>query len=128
MNPNVRPLGARPWCLGLGVAIVLACASAGTVTAQMTRGENSIRSGRPRRTDALDYITIDVRGKPLREVLQGIGRQVDVNIVSDPQVSETVTVELDSVEWRMALVTPPSTTNPSQASPRSWSASWGRFA
>ena len=34
-------------------------------------------AGRPRRTDTLDYITIDVRDKELGEVLAGIGRQVD---------------------------------------------------
>ncbi|MFQ5653570.1 MAG: secretin N-terminal domain-containing protein [Planctomycetota bacterium] len=59
--------------------------------------------GRPRRSDTLDYITIDVREKDLREVLQGIGRQVDINIVADLEIDEKVTVNLDSVDWRKAL-------------------------
>ncbi|MFN0056896.1 MAG: type II secretion system protein GspD [Planctomycetota bacterium] len=62
-----------------------------------------VRAGRPRRADTLDYITIDVNGKDLRDVLQGISRQVDVNILADPQVDEKVTVQLDSVHWRKAL-------------------------
>ena len=56
------------------------------------------RGVRPRRADALDYVTIDVREKDLREVLQGIGRQVDVNIVADPEVDEKVTITIERVE------------------------------
>ncbi len=67
-------------------------------------GEDSlIQTGRPRRADTFDLIRLNDRDKPLREVLQGIGRQVDVNIVVDPGVEETVTIQLDSVEWRKAL-------------------------
>ncbi|MCI0651065.1 MAG: hypothetical protein L0Z55_04200 [Planctomycetes bacterium] len=72
------------------------------VGAQENAGD-VVLQGRPRRTDTLDYITIDVREKPLRDVLQGIGRQVDMNIVADPEIDETVTVNLDSIEWRKAL-------------------------
>ncbi len=60
-------------------------------------------AARPRRTDTLDYITIDVRDKDLKEVLSDIGRQVDVNIVVDPNVQETVSISLDAVEWREAM-------------------------
>lgn len=63
----------------------------------------AVSEGRPRRSDTNEYITIDVREKSLQEVLQGIGRQVDINIVADPGVDETVTVALDSIEWRKAL-------------------------
>lgn len=59
--------------------------------------------GEPRRADTLDFIRLDVKDKPLREVLQGIGRQVDINIVADPEVDETVTVSLGSIEWEKAL-------------------------
>lgn len=62
-----------------------------------------VSEGRPRRSDTLEYITIDVREKDLGEVLQGIGRQVDINIVADPEVNEKVTISLDSIEWRQAL-------------------------
>ncbi len=58
---------------------------------------------RPRRADVLEYITIDVREKPLRDVLQGIGHQVGVNIVADPEIEELVTIALDQVEWEKAL-------------------------
>lgn len=65
--------------------------------------DGGVEEGRARRADTFDLIRLNVRSKPLREVLQGIGRQVDVNIVADPGVDETVTIELDSVEWRKAL-------------------------
>ncbi len=66
-------------------------------------GEDAASAGRPRRTDTLDYITIDVRDKDLKEVLSDIGRQVDVNIVVDPNVEETVSISLDAVGWRKAI-------------------------
>ncbi|MEE8141542.1 MAG: hypothetical protein V3T77_00435, partial [Planctomycetota bacterium] len=90
-----------PW-LAVLLVTLMACIVASDVLAQS--GElRAPRTGRPRRTDALDYVTIDVREKDLREVLQGIGRQVDVNIVADPEVDEKVTLSLDGVEWRHAL-------------------------
>ena len=50
-----------------------------------------------------DYIILDVKDKDLREVLSVISRKVGVNIVTDPQVDEKITVTLDRVEWRLAL-------------------------
>ncbi len=50
-----------------------------------------------------EFITLDVRDKDLREILSFISRRVGVNIIADPEVSETVTVQLDSIDWREAL-------------------------
>ena len=50
-----------------------------------------------------EYIILDVKDKDLREVLSAISRKVGVNIVADKQVDEKVTVQLDRVEWRLAL-------------------------
>lgn len=51
----------------------------------------------------VDLVTIDVRDKDLREVLSQIGDQVKVNIVVDPQVEESVTLTLETIDWREAL-------------------------
>lgn len=51
----------------------------------------------------VDLVTIDVRDKDLAEVLSQIGEQVGVNIVLDPQVSESVTLSLDAIGWHDAL-------------------------
>ncbi|MEE2857610.1 MAG: secretin N-terminal domain-containing protein [Planctomycetota bacterium] len=51
----------------------------------------------------VDLVTIDVRDKDLAEVLSQIGEQVNVNIVVDPQVSETVTLSLDAIGWHDAI-------------------------
>ncbi|MGA1779166.1 MAG: type II secretion system protein GspD [Planctomycetota bacterium] len=86
----------------LGLLLALGCAA--PLPAQPNSDEGSgVSSALPRRTDTLDYITIDVREKDLKEVLSDIGRQVDVNIVVDPKVEETVSISLDAVDWRKAL-------------------------
>ena len=101
MQSKSRSAGLSPKLL-LVVLLGLMCGPT-HVEAQDPNGGSGVSSARPRRTDTLDYITIDVREKDLKEVLADIGRQVDVNIVVDPNVQETVTVSLDAVEWRQAL-------------------------
>lgn len=101
MTPFVRILG--PWTSRMIVVAILSLGLLEAVPVLAQENGDGIVRGRPRRADALEFITIDVREKDLREVLQGIGRQVDVNIVADPEVDEKVTVSLDSVEWRKAL-------------------------
>ena len=101
MQSKSRSTGLSPKLL-LVVLLGLMCGPT-HVEAQDPNGGSGVSSARPRRTDTLDYITIDVREKDLKEVLADIGRQVDVNIVVDPNVQETVTVSLDAVEWRQAL-------------------------
>ena len=59
----------------LGLLLAMGCAA--PVPAQPNSDEGSgVSSALPRRTDTLDYITIDVREKDLKEVLSDIGRQV----------------------------------------------------
>lgn len=84
------------------LVVLLALLGSPQVAAQDPSNGEEDRT-RSRRSDTLDYITIDVRDKDLREVLTDIGRQVDVNIVVDPNVQETVSLSLDAVEWREAL-------------------------
>ncbi|MGE3165828.1 MAG: secretin N-terminal domain-containing protein [Planctomycetota bacterium] len=90
--------------LGLALAFLAAgFVYLGGANPAVAQEDPLVSGGRPRRADTLEYITIDVRDKDLREVLQGIGRQVDINIVADPEVNEKVTISLDSIEWRQAL-------------------------
>jgi len=95
------PSGSRSSTLLL--VVLLGLVSALPLAAQEPGAGEGVTAARPRRTDTLDYITIDVRDKDLREVVSDIGRQVDVNIVVDPNVQETVSISLDAVEWRKAL-------------------------
>lgn len=60
-------------------------------------------TGAMQATGGVDLVTIDVRDKDLREVLSQIGDQVKVNIVVDPQVEESVTLTLETIDWREAL-------------------------
>jgi len=50
-----------------------------------------------------EYITLDVKDKDLREILQHISLKAGVNVVADPRITEKVTVTLDRIEWRQAL-------------------------
>jgi len=50
-----------------------------------------------------DYLWLDVKDKDLNEILASISKRVGVNIIADPEVKETVTIQLDKVEWRDAL-------------------------
>lgn len=101
MKPHDRSSAGPPVILAL-LAFALSLPAVDPLLAQ-GEDEPLVSEGRPRRTDTLEYITIDVREKELREVLQGIGRQVDINIVADPEVNEKVSVSLDNIEWRQAL-------------------------
>jgi type IV pilus assembly protein PilQ len=53
--------------------------------------------------DHRDYLWLDVKDKDLNEILASISKRVGVNIIADPEVKETVTIQLDKVEWRDSL-------------------------
>ena len=101
MNLYGRP--QQRWLLRSWTLLFLVVLTLSDYAIAQEQGAGEVRAARPRRTDTLDYITIDVREKPLREVLQGIGRQVGSNVVADPLIDEFVTISLDAVEWRKAL-------------------------
>lgn len=103
MQSKSRSATSAPRSSSLFLVVLLGLASVSPLAAQEPGAGEGVTAARPRRTDTLDYITIDVRDKDLREVVSDIGRQVDVNIVVDPNVQETVSISLDAVEWRKAL-------------------------
>ena len=59
-------------------------------------GKNSVDTNDTR-------ITLSVTSQPLEQVVQEIARRAKVNIIVAEGVSETVTVELSDVPWRVAL-------------------------
>jgi type IV pilus assembly protein PilQ len=48
-------------------------------------------------------INLDVKDKDLSEILQFISRKVGVNVISDPEVKETVTIRFENMDWRDAI-------------------------
>jgi type II secretory pathway component GspD/PulD (secretin) len=50
-----------------------------------------------------DYVTLDLKDVDLHEALKTISRQVGVNILADPEVTERVTLQLDRVPWGDAI-------------------------
>ena len=48
-------------------------------------------------------LTLKLKDRLLRDVVQTIRRKVGVNIVMDEDIDETVTIDLEDVEWRVAL-------------------------
>jgi type IV pilus assembly protein PilQ len=48
-------------------------------------------------------LTLKLKDRLLRDVVQSIRRKAGVNIIMDPSMEETVTIDLENVEWRKAL-------------------------
>jgi type IV pilus assembly protein PilQ len=48
-------------------------------------------------------LTLKLKDRALKDVVQSIRRKAGVNIIIDPAIEETVTIDLDGVEWRKAL-------------------------
>ncbi len=98
----------RQWCWG---GLVLAMVAVGDVGVRAqdegeTGGaavEEYLSGSEADETAISEYITLDVREKPLADILKFVSRRVGVNVVADPEVDETVTIQLDSVDWRDAL-------------------------
>ena len=56
--------------------------------------EDSRRTGR---------ITLDVKDKDLAVILQSISKRVGINVIADPEITETLTIRLENMDWREAL-------------------------
>ena len=55
--------------------------------------------------DAQALVTLKLKDRPLKDVVQGIRRKAGVNVIIDEAIEEkdTVTIELQDVPWRKAL-------------------------
>jgi type IV pilus assembly protein PilQ len=48
-------------------------------------------------------LTLKLKDRPLKDVVESIRREVGVNIIIEDGIDDTVTIELEDVEWRVAL-------------------------
>ena len=53
--------------------------------------------------DRASRLSLRLRDRDLREVVQSIRRKTSSNIIMAPDIEETVTIELEDVHWRQAL-------------------------
>lgn len=53
--------------------------------------------------DRASRLTFRLKDRDLRDVVGQIARKASVNIVIDPKIEESVTIDLQDVPWRMAL-------------------------
>lgn len=66
--------------------------------AQQQEGVSSQSAG-----DRASRLTLRLRDRDLREVVQSIRRKTSSNIIMEPGIEETVTIDLQDVHWRQAL-------------------------
>ena len=66
--------------------------------AQQQEGVSSPAAG-----DRASRLTLRLRDRDLREVVQSIRRKTSSNIIMEPGIEETVTIDLQDVHWRQAL-------------------------
>jgi type IV pilus assembly protein PilQ len=71
---------------------------AATEAAQQQEGISSQAEG-----DRASRLTLRLRDRDLREVVQSIRRKTNSNIIMDPGIEESVTIDLQDVHWRQAL-------------------------
>ncbi|MCC6670546.1 MAG: hypothetical protein IT458_05755 [Planctomycetes bacterium] len=57
----------------------------------------------PIQADRSSVITLKLKDRSLRDVVQSIRRRAGVNIIMDEAIEETVTIDLENVDWRRAL-------------------------
>ncbi len=53
--------------------------------------------------DQSALVTVKLKDRPLKDVVQGIRRKAGVNIIMDEAIEDTVTIDLMDVPWRKAL-------------------------
>ena len=94
------------WILAVAAsAAVLATRGFAQETAPATPGQGpgqgEIRSDAE--GDRSSRLTLKLKDRDLRDVVATIKRKASVNIIMDPAIEETVTLELQDVAWRQAL-------------------------
>ncbi len=83
--------------------LALVCGLVGTAPAQddptTTDQQATTRSG----GDSTVRLSLKLKDRLLRDVVQSIRRKAGINIIMDAAIEDTVTIDLDNVEWRRAL-------------------------
>lgn len=85
-------------------ALAVLCSLAGPVVAQGGKPDEDTQSlMESQGGDRSVRLTLKLKDRLLRDVVQSIRRKSGVNIVMDQAIEETVTIDLENVEWRKAL-------------------------
>ena len=91
----------------IGFALVVASALA-TLPAQEaqapgTQPQNQEGVSSQSEGDRASRLTLRLKDRDLRDVVQSIRRKTNANIIMDPGIEESVTIDLHDVYWRQAL-------------------------
>ena len=70
-------------------------------TAQASQQQEGVSS--QSEGDRASRLTLRLRDRDLREVVQSIRRKTNSNIIMEPGIEESVTIDLQDVHWRQAL-------------------------
>ena len=92
----LRPIGR----MAAIFAVTLTSMSFGALAAQQNQGEeiSSAAEG-----DRASRLTLRLKDRDLRDVVASIRRKANVNIIMEPGIDATVTIDLQDVYWRQAL-------------------------
>lgn len=85
----------------LGLTALYCGVFAGALPAQISQQGQEVQSKAPGSKQTL--LTLKLKDRLFRDVVQQIKRKVGVNIVMDEGIDETVTIDIEDVEWRVAL-------------------------
>lgn len=94
----LRPLGRT---LVIGAALVVAPSF--SVVAQEPTAQVQDEIQTQAQGDRASRLTLRLKDRDLRDVVSTIRRKASVNIIMDPGIEATVTVDLQDVHWRQAL-------------------------
>ncbi len=74
---------------------------AGIIPAQVSQQGQEVQSKAPGSKQTL--LTLKLKDRLFKDVVQQIKRKVGVNIIMDESIDDTVTIDIEDVEWQVAL-------------------------
>lgn len=84
-------------------AVLLAALSTPTLRAQEPQGVKETEISSDAEGDRASRLTLRLKDRDLRDVVASIRRKANINIVMDPAIEESVSIDLQDVHWRQAL-------------------------
>jgi type IV pilus assembly protein PilQ len=87
----------------LVVASALATLSAQEAQASGAQSQNQEGVSSQSKGDRASHLTLRLKDRDLRDVVQSIRRKTNANIIMAPGIEESVTIDLHDVNWRQAL-------------------------
>src|SRR5262245_17528229 len=99
----LRPLGRAVIGAALAVVPGFFAAAQEPATPQQQQQPQQEDISTAAQGDRASRLTLRLRDRDLRDVVASIRRKANVNIIMDPGIEATVTVDLQDVHWRQAL-------------------------